>query len=111
MFTGLNFLLARQQDRERREAAAGRSRLRTEQTPVTRVTLRYAAAADERRLRSLAGLDSAPPVGDCALVAEVDGRLRAALDLHDGAVIADPFFRGAELVELLRLRASQLSAA
>ena len=110
MFTNLNFLLARQRDRERREVAATRRLLISEQTPVTRVTLRYAAAADEERLRWLAGVDSAPPVGDCALVAEVDGRLRAALDLDDGTVIADPFFRGAEFVALLRLRASQLSA-
>ena len=109
MLTVLNSLLARQRDHERLEIAAARSLLRREQTPVTRVTLRYAAAADGDRLRSLAGLDSAPPVGDRALVAEVDGRLRAALDLEDGAVIADPFFRGVELVELLRLRASQLS--
>jgi hypothetical protein len=44
-----------------------------------------------------------------SLVAEVDGRLRAALPLHGGAPIADPCHRGAELIELLELRASQLA--
>jgi hypothetical protein len=45
------------------------------------------------------------------LVAEVDGDLRAALSMVDGAVIADPFHRTAPLVELLAARAVQLPAA
>lgn len=86
-----------------------------DETPVTRVTLRYACAADGERLQHLRELDSAPrsmadPAlgGESALVAEVDGRLRAALPLDGSAPIADPFYRGAELVDLLRLRAAQL---
>jgi hypothetical protein len=75
---------------------------------VTRVTLRYSSAADSDRLKALAELDSAQaPIGP-ALVAEVDGRLRAALPIDGGAPIADPFHRGTELIELLRLRAGQL---
>jgi hypothetical protein len=75
---------------------------------VTRVTLRYAAAADATRLELLAALDwGAPPVGP-TLVAEVDGRLRAALPLDGGAAIADPSHHGCELLDLLRLRALQL---
>lgn len=81
------------------------------ETPVTRVTLRYAAAGDADRLRQLAELDSAPALCGSALVAEIDGRIRAALPLDGGAPIADPFHRGAELVELLRLRATQLHIA
>jgi hypothetical protein len=90
--------------------AADRSR-RTDggETPVTRVTLRYASAADAQRLRELAELDSAPIPTRRALVAEVDGRLRAALPLDGGAPIADPFHRGEELIELLRIRAAQLA--
>jgi hypothetical protein len=42
-------------------------------------------------------------------VAEVDGRLRAALPLDGSSPIADPFHRGAELIELLRIRAAQLA--
>jgi hypothetical protein len=41
-------------------------------------------------------------------VAEVDGRLRAAVSIEGGCAIADPFHRGSELVELLRVRAAQL---
>jgi len=102
----LNFFAAREHARDLREAAA---RARAGQSPVTRVTLRRGAAADRERLEMLAELDSAePPLGP-VLVAEVDGRLRAALPLDGGAAIADPFHRGAELLELLRLRAAQLS--
>ena len=76
---------------------------------MSRVTLRYAAAADAERLRVLAELDSAVAPTGPALVAEIDGRLRAALPLDGGAPIADPFHRGAELIELLRVRAAQLA--
>jgi hypothetical protein len=79
------------------------------ETPVTRVTLRYASAADADRLRRLAALGSADPPTGPALVAEIDGRLRAALPLDGGPALADPLHRGAELVELLRLRVLQLS--
>jgi hypothetical protein len=79
-----------------------------ESTPVTRVTLRYASAADDGALQRLAQLDCATaPVG-LALVAEIDGRLRAALPLDGGPAIADPGHNGLDLVELLRLRAVQL---
>jgi hypothetical protein len=80
----------------------------TQSTPVTRVTIRYAAAADTGALRRLARLDQAAvPLGP-ALVAEIDGRLRAALPLDGGPAIADPQHHGLDLVELLRLRALQL---
>ena len=36
------------------------------------------------------------------MLAEVDGEPRAALSLHDGDVIADPFFPTADLIVLLR---------
>ncbi|MDQ6607955.1 MAG: hypothetical protein M3Z06_15595 [Actinomycetota bacterium] len=84
---------------------------RSTDTPVTRLTLRFACAADSDRLRVLAQLDSAQAPTGPALVAEVDGRLRAALPLDGAPPIADPLHRGAELVELLRLRAGQLGRA
>jgi len=77
-------------------------------TPVTRVTLRYASAADEGALQQLAQLDRAAVPAVPALVAEIDGRLRAALPLDGGPAIADPRHNGLDLVELLRLRAVQL---
>ncbi len=78
-------------------------------SPVTRVTLRYAAAADGAALELLAALDCGAPPDGPALVAEVDGRLRAALPLDGGPAIADPSHSGCELLDLLRLRALQLS--
>jgi len=77
-------------------------------SPVTRVTLRYGAAADRGRIRELAELESTPaPVGP-TLVAEIDGRLLAALPLDGGAPLAERSDRGAGLVDLLQLRATQL---
>ena len=106
----LNLLAAREHSRELR-AAADATRIDTGASPVTRVTLRYAAAKDADGLRWLAELDSTEAPSGPVLVAEVDGRLRAALPLDGGGPIADPFNRGAELIELLRLRARQLQAA
>ena len=80
----------------------------TGSTPVTRVTLRYASAADSGALQHLAQLDCATAPAGPALVAEIDGRLRAALPLDGGPAIADPRHNGLDCVELLRLRAVQL---
>jgi len=63
---------------------------------------------DDRALARLAGLDSASVPAEPLLLAEVGGELHAALSLRDGAVIADPFHRTAQLVSLLQTRASQL---
>jgi hypothetical protein len=104
----LNLLAAREHSREL-HAAAEAARADGGASPVTRVTLRYAAAKDAAGLRWLAELDSTEaPLGP-VLVAEVDGRLRAALPLDGGSPIADPFHKGTELIELLRLRARQLA--
>ena len=107
----LSFFATREHTRDLR-AAAERSRSADQSaTPVTRVTLRYASAADAERLKRLAALDSSVAPRGTTLVAEVDGRLRAALPLDGGDPIADPFHRGLELIELLRLRARQLAHA
>lgn len=111
MFPGMYFQVARQHQRELLKAAANRRLVDSGQTPVTRVTLRFAGAADRLGLSELAELDSAEPPLGVTLVAEVDGRLRAALPLDGSKPIADPFHRGAELIDLLRLRAIQLGRA
>ena len=112
MFPGnLNFVVGRERQRDLLRAAERRQHAGAGQTPVTRVTLRYASAADREELRRLATLDNAVPPAGSALVAEVDGRLRAALPLDGSGPISDPFHRGAELIELLRLRATQLARA
>lgn len=105
-------LLAAQEHQRELRAVAPRRRdagVDPDQTPITRVTLRYASAGDSERLRRLAELDSGRAPRGGALVAEVDGRLRAALPLDGGRPLADPFHRGSELIALLKLRACQLT--
>jgi hypothetical protein len=75
---------------------------------TTDVTVRQSRPEDARQLSELAVLDSAAlPQGDL-MVAEIDGRIVAALPLAGGRPIADPFHRTAALVEVLELRARQL---
>ncbi len=74
-------------------------------TASNTLVIRRATTGDTAGLARLAALDSARPLTGDALVAESDGRLRAALSLHDGRAIADPFLATAGDVELLRTRA------
>ena len=74
-----------------------------------RVTLRFASPADQRPLARLAELDSATSPAQPVLLAEVDGQLRAALELTDGTLVADPFHPTA-LVDLFRPRVRKLDA-
>jgi hypothetical protein len=69
------------------------------------IVIRHATDADICALADLALLDSRESLTGPALIAEVDGVARAALDTADGSVAADPFAPTAELVELLRLHA------
>jgi len=80
-------------------------------SPRTDIVIRRADASDARALLRLAALDSAavPPAGPDVLIAEVSGRIVAAV--HDGRAIADPFRPTAGLVDLLRLRAGQLTGS
>ncbi len=77
----------------------------TTTTRAGAIVIRRATDADIRALADLAILDSREPLSGRTLIAEVDGIARAALDLHDGSVAADPFARTEELVELLKLHA------
>ena len=76
--------------------------------PSHSIVIRHALDEDVRTLAGLAILDSRPELRGPALLAEVDGVARAALDLHDGSVVADPFAPTTELVELLRVRAREI---
>jgi hypothetical protein len=70
------------------------------------VTIRLAARGDEPALARLAARDSrAMPAGP-HLISERGGAVEAALSLRTGEVVADPFVRTAELVELLRCHAA-----
>src|SRR4051795_5994139 len=70
------------------------------------IEIRPARPADTAALRDLAGLDSARPLEGDTLVAIIDEAPVAALSLTDGRVVADPFRRTAETVEMLKLRAA-----
>jgi hypothetical protein len=71
------------------------------------LTLRHATAADDTGLARLAALDSSRvPAGEL-LVAELEGRLVAAMSIDTGAVVADPFEYTAAIVESLRIHASK----
>lgn len=122
----LSWLLARAREQELRHLAAihhpsGRRSRRRWFGRTTRVveplaalpavTIRHAFPDDALALLRLAALDSSEPPAPPALVAEVEGELRAALSLRDARVIADPFHRTNALVDLLRARAAQLTAA
>jgi hypothetical protein len=72
------------------------------------ISIRFAGAGDGQAMQQLALLDSARPAGGETLVAEVGGRIAAALSLAEDRVIADPFMPTAELASLLRIRARQL---
>jgi hypothetical protein len=74
------------------------------------VTLRFAFPDDATSLQRLAAVDSAELPAGPMLLAEVAGELRAGVSLLDGTAIADPFYRTAGLVALLRERAAQLTA-
>jgi len=74
------------------------------------ISIRAATSNDGRTLLRLAALDSAPVPAGPVLLAEVDGEPQAALSLHDGRAVADPFEPTAELVSLLRVHAGALAA-
>ena len=70
------------------------------------IALRRATFGDGAAIARLAQLDETDaPAGD-VLLAELDGRLVAALPLDGGEPLADPFVRTKEIVDLLRVRAS-----
>ena len=70
------------------------------------IVIRSARTADEQAIAVLGVLDGGRhmPNGN-VMVAEVDGRLRAAVG-SNGAAISDPFWPSEELVGMLRVRAA-----
>src|SRR3954449_5406220 len=72
------------------------------------VVIRVATPADHDELSHLAALDSASVVRGTVLVAQSDGRIRAAYSVEEDRAIADPFLPTADLVELLEARRALL---
>jgi hypothetical protein len=73
------------------------------------LALRLAGADEGHVVRDLAALDDAPALEGQVLLALMDGEAVAALSLHDGRVVANPFVRTDAAVALLRLRAEHVS--
>lgn len=72
------------------------------------IAIRSARPADADEIRRLALLvDRAVPAAPM-LLAESDGAVVVALSTTTGDVVTDPFRATADLVELLRLRSTQL---
>ena len=71
-------------------------------TSKSSISIRPAAASEERILRDLSELDATPPLRRPALLALVDDQPVAAVSLDDGRVAADPFTRTQDVVVLLR---------
>ena len=69
------------------------------------------ADADIPPVWRLAALDDRRAPHGPALLAYVGEELRAALGLHDGQVVADPFHRTDDIVAMLRLEARYEEAA
>ena len=80
-----------------------------ERDDLTAIALRLCRVGDDDALARLAALEErAVPRGQF-VVAEVDGRIVAALPLDGGAPLRDPFVRTAHLLRLLELRAAQIT--
>ena len=75
-------------------------------TYSTSLTIRLAHDGDRASLATLAQLDSGRAPAHPVLLAEADGGVVAALSLLDGTAVADPFRPTADVVDLLRVRAS-----
>jgi hypothetical protein len=65
------------------------------------LTIKLSTDADRQRIGRLAQLDSRPAPHGEVLLAEINGRLVAAVGM-DGSAVADPFERTTAVVRLLR---------
>ena len=79
------------------------------ESETSTLSIRFVHAEENPVVRRLAELDDAPPLEGDVLLALVDSQPVAALALHDGRVVADPFRPTADTVKLLSLRAGQLA--
>jgi hypothetical protein len=82
----------------------------TADIPTGGITIRRLGADDAAAVTWLAQRDTARAPRGELLGAELDGQLVAAISIATGEAVADPFLRTAEIVEVLRLRLSQLNA-
>jgi hypothetical protein len=119
MATSLSALAASEHTADLHRAAsgrgAGRAGLRRRRSTAAvsgarpAATVRFAHPDEAGTLRCLAQLDDAPELAGEILVATIDTDVVAALSLHDGRVVANPFVLTSDAVELLRRSATALT--
>ncbi|HVW17505.1 MAG TPA: hypothetical protein VHB30_04600 [Solirubrobacteraceae bacterium] len=80
-------------------------------TPRATVAIRLAGGRDADAVTALEQMEGRRLAPGAHLVAEVDGRVIAAVAVADGGAVSDPFAHAAAAVDLLRLRAGQLRDA
>jgi hypothetical protein len=102
--------------RRRADAAAllarsARGRERRPADYAEHVVIRSGVASDDAEVARLAELDGGHVPAGATLVAELRGRVVAAISLDGGRAIADPFRPTGDIARLLELRASQLRDA
>src|SRR5689334_25107564 len=73
------------------------------------VLVRRATNGDLSRIRTLALLDDRRIGEGPYLVAEIAEEMLAAMSLTSGKIVADPFRRTRDAVELLKMRAAQIA--
>jgi hypothetical protein len=71
------------------------------------ITIRRSTHADAAQVAELAELDGRRAPAGAALLAYVDGELRAAVGIGDGRAVADPFHLTNDVVGVLCLMAEQ----
>jgi hypothetical protein len=79
----------------------------TQHTAHDELIIRVAEADDAEAIARLAQLEGRRAPSGRLLVAEVGGEVQAAIELHGGSALADPFKRTDWLVELLHVRRDQ----
>jgi hypothetical protein len=89
-------------------AIRGDERRRRIESWLVPVTIRLAADADRAAIERLAARDSRRAPGGPLLLAEREGTVEAAISVQTGEVVADPFRRTAEIVDLLRCHAGEV---
>jgi hypothetical protein len=73
------------------------------------VAVRLARPEDEAAIQRIAALDGKEAPTGRVLVAEADREVIAALAVHSGIAVADPFRWTSDVVALMEMRAEQLA--
>jgi hypothetical protein len=100
--------LAEARSREFERKAREHTAVERDEPQPAEIRIRYAAPADEPRLRSLEQRAGAPHLPAPVVVVDINGALLAAKSLRDGATVADPTHRGRCFEEVVALSVAGL---